>query len=355
VNARRVAAFATLILVALVVVALVTRSRAPARLSDQDFWALISETSEANGFFRSDNLLSNEIWFQRVLPSLTTATRPGGAYLGVGPEQNFTYILALQPAISFVIDIRRGNLDLHLMYKALFELSNDRADFVSRLFSRQRPASLDAQASAKQIFDAFLDVEPTESAYTKNLTDIRTQLVTVHHLPLPEDDLKGIESVYRAFYSMGPLIQYSPVGSAGGSTQPTYADLMQANDGHGSERGFLANEANFATIRDYQRRNLIVPLVGNFSGPTAIRAIGRYLKDKDVTVSAFYVSNVEEYLRTDKTWDVFCSNVASLPLDERSTFIRSVRLNGPAAQSEDFTSELKPMQNETRSCAGSRP
>ena len=350
-NVRRVVASALLILVALTLVAILTRVRTPARLSDQDFWKLVTDTSEVNGFFRSDNLLSNEISFQRALLPLSRATRTGGAYLGVGPEQNFTYILALKPAISFIIDVRRGNLDLQLMYKALFELSTDRADFVSRLFSRERPASLGATASAKQIFDAVLDVSPTDDYYLKNLSDIRNQLMTVHHLPLPEDDLKGIEYVYRAFYSMGPLIQYSPVGIAGSSVQPTYAELMQANDGWGNERGFLASEANFSAIRDHERRNLIVPVVGNFSGPKAIRAVGRYLRDHKVTVSAFYVSNVEEYLRGDGTWNIFCGNVATLPLDRYSTFIRSVRISGPAALSEDFTSELKPIMEETRSCA----
>ena len=106
----------------------------PARLSDRDFWKLVWDFSELNGNFRSDNLLSNEIWFQHGLRPLARLTRLGGAYMGVGPEQNFTYVAALKPAISFIVDVRRGNLDLQLMYKALFEISNDRADFVSRLF-----------------------------------------------------------------------------------------------------------------------------------------------------------------------------------------------------------------------------
>ncbi len=72
---------------------------------------------------------------QRVVPDLTRTVKPGRVYMGVGPEQNFTYIAATRPAMAFIIDVRRGNLQLHLMYKALFELSTDRADFVSRLFS----------------------------------------------------------------------------------------------------------------------------------------------------------------------------------------------------------------------------
>ena len=74
--------------------------------------------------FPSTTSLSNETTFQSVIPTLQARAQPGGAYLGVGPEQNFTYIAALQPKIAFIIDIRRQNLVEHLMYKALFELSD---------------------------------------------------------------------------------------------------------------------------------------------------------------------------------------------------------------------------------------
>src|SRR5262245_23980367 len=109
------------------------KSALPQRISGQDLWKLSTELSEPDGNFRSDNLVSNEMYMQRVIPELVRVAKPGRAYLGVGPEQNFTYIAAVKPAIAFIIDIRRGNLRLHLMYKALFELSADRAEFVSRL------------------------------------------------------------------------------------------------------------------------------------------------------------------------------------------------------------------------------
>ena len=131
------------------------RDSLPTRLGDQAFWKLVTDLSEPNGSFRSDNLVSNEIRFQWVLPELTRTVRPGGVYLGVGPEQNFTYIAALRPKLAFILDVRRGNVDLHLMYKALFELATDRADFVSRLLSRKRPAGLTANSSPGEIFAAF--------------------------------------------------------------------------------------------------------------------------------------------------------------------------------------------------------
>src|SRR5580692_6052757 len=86
----------------------------PARLSDETFWKMVTDYSEPGGSFLSDNLVSNELAFQDVLPELTGDRKPGGVYLGVGPEQNFTYIAALKPKIAFIFDIRRQNLIEHL-------------------------------------------------------------------------------------------------------------------------------------------------------------------------------------------------------------------------------------------------
>src|SRR5262245_16021603 len=200
----------------------------PARLADQEFWALMASLSEPNGSFRSDNLLSNELRHQFVIPELKQTATPGRAYIGVGPEQNFTYIAALQPSIAFIVDIRRGNLQLHLMYKALFELSTDRADFVSRLFSRRQPDGLRASSTAAEIFAAYADVEASPALYDRNLKAIESHLSGRHGFPLSSEDIAGVEYVYHAFFMFGPSINYSSTeGVAGpGSSRPTSAELM---------------------------------------------------------------------------------------------------------------------------------
>ena len=318
----------------------------PSRLSDQDFWTLVDDVSEPNGSFRSDNLLSNELYFQHVIPELTRVAKAGRAYLGVGPEQNFTYIASLKPSIAFIVDIRRGNLDLHLLYKALFELSDSRADFVGLLFSRPRPPDLTVRSSAKEIFDAYAPVPASERLYTETMARVRDRLFTTHRFELSEDDLRGIEYVYRAFFIFGPAIKYSPQGLTGGTVQPTYAALMAATDERGQALGFLGTEDRFAFVKGLQSRNLIVPVVGNFAGPKAINRVAVYLKQKDTTVAAFYLSNVEEYLRRDGVWRDFCANVSTLPRDATSTFIRSVRaVSGDPI--DGLTSELGPMSEVT--------
>ena len=136
-------------------VAATGRAQLPARISDGEFNRLFASLSEPNGYWRSDNILSNEASFQQAIPALVARTSPGGVYLGVGPEQNFTYIAALRPRLAFVFDVRRGNALELLLYKALFEMSPTRADFVSRLFSRPRPPGLDTSATASALFAAY--------------------------------------------------------------------------------------------------------------------------------------------------------------------------------------------------------
>src|SRR5262245_26899894 len=273
----------------------------PDRLTDREFWQLSNESSEPGGYFRSaniTNLTSNELWFQYVIPDLLSRARVGGVYLGVGPEQNYTYIAALRPRMAVIFDIRRGNLDLQLMYKALFEMARDRAEFVSLLFSKPRPDGLRAGAPATELFAAFAAVEGSEALYQRNLKAIGDQLNKVHSFEVPPEDIAAIEEIYRTFYRSGYWVRSSP----------SYDELMTATDEVGRARSYLATEENFAILKDLQTRNLVVPVVGNFSGPKAIRAVGQYLHAHGAIVSAFYLSNVEQYLVQDGTWETFCKN-----------------------------------------------
>jgi len=319
----------------------------PATISDTEFWSLIERMSEPDGFFRSnsgstDNLLSNENGLSTVAASLAMRPKGSGVYLGVGPEQNFTYLVAMRPRIAFITDIRRGNMLLHLMYKALFETSANRAEFVARLFSRKRPTGLTPQSTAAALMNAYLRTEPVdETAFKTNLKSITDHLTRVHGFRLSNDDIDGIEYVYRSFRQYGPAINYtSSINGRSGAS--TYAFLMSTTDDSGRERSYLASEDNFTLVKNMETRNLIVPVVGDFAGSKALRAVGSFLKDKGVTVTAFYVSNVEDYLQRNGVWPGFCANVAKLPLDSGSVFIRP---NG--GRSGLFS----PMSAETRNCA----
>jgi hypothetical protein len=310
-------------------------SRAPAealpdRLDDRTFWTLVTEFSEPSGSFRSDNLVSNEMVFQHVIPRLQRTVLPASAYIGVGPDQNFTYIAALKPRIAFIVDIRRQNMLLHLMYKALIEMSPTREEFLSRLFSRPVPANTLRNDTAYALLTAFEKEEPDPVAFERNRADIYASLQRQHGFILSRADLGGIDYVYRAFFSAGPEIRYSFGRGTGWQPFPSYKDLMTAADAEGVQRSYMASEELYGTLRDFEERNLIVPLVGDFGGPKALRSVARYLDLHHATVSAFYTSNVEQYLfRPQGTsigpdaWQRFYDNVGALPTDSKSTFIRA--------------------------------
>jgi hypothetical protein len=328
--------------------------RLPDRLGDQEFWALSGRFSEPDGVFHSDNFISNEARYQSVIPGLVSRRGTGGVYLGVGPEQNFTYIAALEPRMAFIVDIRRGNLQEHLLYKALMEMSVDRADFLSRLFSRARPEGLSAASSVEALFAAFEAEPPSPERYARTLSEVLEWLTGRHGFPLDEADEAGIDYIYStAFFRLGPALGYSLNRPRRLGNVPTYAELMAADDGTGRQWSFLASEAAFAFLKDLQSRNLLVPVVGDFAGPQALRAIGEYVREHGATVGVFYVSNVEQYLAQGGGWDRFCANVASMPLDESSTFIRSRRAGTRAFGGPMFTSQVGRMAVETRACEDS--
>jgi hypothetical protein len=292
----------------------------PDRLSDKQFWQLVTEMSESGGHFPSDNLVSNELTFQWVIPELQRRLGEGRAYLGVGPDQNFTYLAALQPRIAFIVDIRRDNLRLQLMYKALLELSPTRAQFLSRLFSREVPAGLPADAGVGEIFSAIEGSTASQERHKATLQLVKHHLTVQHGFALSEEDLAGIEYVLTAFFYSGPSIAYS---NAGRGRYPTYQDLMAASDRDGEQRSYLASETLYGRLRSMELRNLIVPVVGDFAGTKALRDVAAFLTKHNAVVGTIYTSNVEQYLFQYGTWQAYYANVAALPIDDRSTFVRS--------------------------------
>jgi hypothetical protein len=332
---RTTVRYALLSLIAVLVLsspALRAADTLPAQIPDDAYWKLIESSSEQGGEFQSENFLSNETGFQAVLPSLLQFTKPGGVYMGVGPEQNFTYITGIRPKIAFIIDIRRQNMLEHMIYKAVFELSADRADFIARLFSLKRPAGLSEKSTVDELFNAFDGAQPVDNeGFQKNLEELKDLLLKKHKFGLTSDDQEHIAHVYTVFRTYGPQLDYNSGSFRGrgrGGGMPNYAELMTATDLRGEKRSYLATEDNYRFLREMETRNMVVPLTGDFGGTIAIRAVGQYLKDHSATVTAFYLSNVEQYLfqqngNQNGGWTYFYDNVATLPLDGTSTFIRS--------------------------------
>jgi len=297
----------------------VNQAPAAGALGDSTFWQLINDLSEAGGAF-PQQLMSNEDSAQAVIPTLKKTVPTGGVYVGVGSEQNFTYIAAVHPRLAFIVDIRRENLLEMLMYKALFELSRDRPAFLARLFSRPLQADLDAKTNVTTLFKRFETALPSAALVEANTRDVIEMLVRGHNIPLAPADQSLIASMMERFRAAGPgaLKGY-------GDLNPAFADLMTATDFAGAQQSFLATEEAYQTVRALHQQNLILPLVGDFAGDKALRGIGDYLRARQAAVQVFYVSNVERYLFEQGTHGLrFYANVEALPRDSGSVFIRSV-------------------------------
>jgi hypothetical protein len=297
------------------------------------------------------------------MTSLREKKISGGVYLGVGPEQNFSYIAAVRPAMAFIVDIRRQAVMQHLMFKAVFELSKDRADFVSLLFARPKPKGLDARAPIQTIWEAFFPIAADQAFAEASKGRIVEHLTKTKKFVLTEEERAQLDNVLWAFVQYGPgIATRGALQGRGGGSNLTFADLTGWSIDHtGAPQSFLSSDENFQVVKALHDRNLIVPASGDFGGDKALRAIGAWTKARGATVTAFYVSNVEQYLFQDSKDRLFYDNVAALPVRAESVFIRpyAVRRSGAAAALCPIAPFLKAVQDgrvfsnaDATACAG---
>jgi hypothetical protein len=298
----------------------------PESLPVSEFSRLVREFSEEDGYFMSDNFTSNETSYLHVVDKLRQLGAAGGAYLGVGPEQNFTYIAKIRPRIAFIVDIRRQAVIQHLMYKAIFHNAPNRAQFLSRLLSRPLPkeGAPAADAPASELIAFFGKIPATEQAYTANLAEIRRIIQEDFQLPLSDRDRTSLEYVYKSFREEGLDISFKLDGGYQGSYFPSLKELIVQTDLSEKTGNFLASADDYNFIRDLSRKNLIIPVVGDFGGTKALSAIGDYLRKHGLMVTAFYTSNVEQYLFDGASFDGFVKNIKKMPINDKSLFIRAV-------------------------------
>jgi hypothetical protein len=282
----------------------------------------VLSSSEEGGYFDTDNLISNERSYLHVLAPLRRMG--GGAYVGVGPDQSFSYLAAARPAIAFLIDIRRDNLLQHLLLRSLFALSSNRAEYLSRLHGRVLPEN--TRAWDDQTLAAILDrVDslPADAAAVRATRREVAALVRALPLPLSDADLATIERFHQEFVAQGPGLRFRTFGRAPQPYYPNYRQLLLETDALGHQGSFLVNEKDFRWLKDLQARNLVVPVVGDLAGPHAIRAVAGWLAERGVGVSEYYTSNVEDYLWRGGDYPAFVANVRAFPWTSDGVIIRS--------------------------------
>ncbi len=305
---------------------LATRAAQAARTPvDTSFAGTIARLSEAPGFFDSDNLISNETSYLHAISTLRRLGVTGGAYVGVGPDQNFSYIAAIRPSVAFLIDIRRDNLLMHLMFKALFERSRNRLEYLCRWLGR--PVPDDVAAWDDQPIEAILgEVDRLAPSEAGAQAEVEGILATIgrYGVPLTQQDSATIRRFHEAFAVGGLEIKFTSSNRSPRFYYPTLRQLILEHDLDGRQASYLASPERWQFVHDLEVRNRIIPVVGNLGGSVAFPMVGREIATRGEVLSALYVSNVEMYLWRDGGFDGFAESVSRFPRTSHSVIIRSV-------------------------------
>ena len=305
------------------------------------FAAEIARLSEPEGYFDTDNLISNEHSYADVIPALASAGVRGGAYLGVGPDQNFSYIARIRPTFAYIIDIRRDNLLLHLLFKALFAQAGTRAEYLSLLTGRSPPERPDRWTGATiHALIAHVDAPALPAEALRSLRARVDATIERFGVPLSAADRRTIDRFHRTFVDAGLALRFQSHGRPPRPYYPTFRELLLATDGRGQAGNYLASEDDYRFVRGLQQRDRIIPVVGDVGGAHALRAIAGAIAGRGERVSAFYLSNVETYLSRDGAYRRFIQNLRLLPRDERSVMIRSAFGGGSSVSAVHSMNEI---------------
>lgn len=302
-------------------------------LTHDQLVGLVERISEPGGYFDTDNLISNETGYLKVIDALVRSGPSGGAYVGVGPDQNYSYIAAVHPDIAFITDVRRDNLLHHLLLKALVERAETRVEFLCGLHG-VRPPPDPAAWRTRDVDEVVAFVDGAERLGSAELEALQRELeraIDAIGLGLSADDHATIRRFHRAFVDAGPSLRFTTFGRPPRPYYPTYRQLVLETDVDGHQASWLASADAYDVVRRLHLANRIVPVVGDMTGPRALRAMGDAMREMGVELTAFYASNVEFYLWQSRTFDRWIANLASMPAADGALVIRSYFPNaGPA-------------------------
>ncbi|MGE0352147.1 MAG: hypothetical protein AB7I33_03570 [Gemmatimonadales bacterium] len=311
------------VLAVLAVSAVLACNPAPSR-SPSEFAALVERLSEPGGYFDTDNLVSNETAYLHVMGDLRRLEVQGGTYIGVGPEQNFSYIAEVEPELAILIDIRRDNMLLHLMFKAMFEEASSRIEYLCLLFGRPVPSDTDVWRHRDlPALLGYVDSAGADPAVHRRQQGAIMGRITKYGIPLNDEDRATIVRFHDQFAAAGLNLTFTSLGRPPRRAYPTVRRLYMETDLEGNRAGYLATERRWQRVRELQRRHRVIPVVGDLAGSRAMPAIAAYLRETNRAVSAFYVSNVEFYLFGAGSFPAFVRNVSALPAAGHAVLIRS--------------------------------
>lgn len=297
------------------------QSRTTDSLSARAFADLSARLSDTGGYFDTDNLISNEGSLLHPLPELDRRGVRGGVYVGVGPDQNFNYIARVAPRLAIIADIRRDNLLHHLLFKALFTAAQSRQEFLALWIGRPVPRVTSDGLPIDSLVAWATRTPATDASRAAARRTVRARIASFG-VPLSDADLATIDRFHGTFMAQGVALRFTSAGRAPQWYYPTLAQLLAERDTRGQQVSYLASDSAFRVVQSLQRRNLIVPVVGDLSG-AVLNKLATVLRERGDALSVLYTSNVEDYLIRDGRFPFFVRAVRALPRQANAVIIRS--------------------------------
>ncbi len=309
---------------------------------------LVERLSESDGAFFSENLVSNESSYLQAAHWLAERRGSAGAYIGVGPEQNLSYIAILRPQLAFIVDIRRDNLLLHLLYKTAFERATTRAEWLAHLLSRELKdgtAPTEAAADVVTVLDrvdaALPRPDQGRSLAEETLRSMRERWHMVPH----SDDEQRLIALAQSFAQTGLNTRFESTSPR--PDFPTLRRLLEGRDPTDQHGSFLMTVEGYQFVRDLYNQDKVVAVTGDLAGNHTLAGIARVLRQRNLNLSVLYTSNVEQYLLMNDKWSQWRSNVASLPSNEQTLLVRSYsdrKAPHPAQEEGSWITLAEPVQ-----------
>lgn len=286
----------------------------PAR--DERLATLVERLSEKTAERHADNFVSNEDSYPRVCSVLAHRfAKGGGVYLGVGPDQNFTLMAQVRPALAFIVDLRRRNLLLHALHKALFCLAKDRVTYLERLTAR-KVDGVGAEATSLELVRAFEHSPFDPKRLAACMDDVAAVLRPLDLLR--DDEWPALATIQTRLAGPGMSARFLAL-----PMYPTFGRMIATTDARGGPGHFLSLESLYQRVRDIQLGERLIPLVGDFGGTGSLKRLGDWLRERAFTVDVFYTSDVEFFLLRSGVYEAFARNLRGLPWSDNAVIVRT--------------------------------
>jgi hypothetical protein len=224
----------------------------------------LSPTSE---HYLKSNESRHDVWFPYI-------EGIGGAYVGVGADQNYTVLTTARSEWVFLLDIDPRVALTHRAYEILVEQSETPDALLERFAPDQK------NASSKLLEEAMADS--------------------------PDSDRRAVVQNFR------------------GARETLFRHLerVRARTRTDIPSTWLSDPERYAWLRRLFLSDRVRIMAGDLTGPSSMKSIGAAAQALGARVRVLYLSNAEEYFKYVS--GDYRANVNALPSDERSVVLRTI-------------------------------